>query len=69
MLISVVQNPALLQYQGKTLAEVAKMRKADPIETLLDLLAEDQAFTYVADVRDVGAGHRRGDQAAVGLDR
>ena len=48
VLISVVQNPALLQYQGKTLAEVAKMRKADPIETLLDLLADDQAFTSVA---------------------
>ena len=48
VLISVVQNPALLQYQGKTLAEVAKMRKADPIETLLDLLADDHAFTSVA---------------------
>jgi dihydroorotase/N-acyl-D-amino-acid deacylase len=48
VLISVVQNPALLQYQGKTLAEVAKMRKTDPIETLLDLLAEDQAYTSVA---------------------
>ncbi len=42
VLISVVQNPALLQYQGKTLAEVAKQRKADPIETLLDLLVEDR---------------------------
>lgn len=48
VLISVVQNPALLQYQGKTLAEVAKIRKTDPIETLLDLLAEDQAYTSVA---------------------
>jgi dihydroorotase/N-acyl-D-amino-acid deacylase len=48
VLISVVQNPDLIQYQGKTLAEVAKMRKRDPIETLLDLLAEDQAFTSVA---------------------
>ena len=48
VLISVVQNPALLQYQGKTLAEVARLRKKDAIETLLDILAEDQAYTYVA---------------------
>ncbi len=48
VLIGVVQNPALAQYQGKTLAEVAKLRKQDPIWTLLDILAEDQAFTSVA---------------------
>jgi len=48
VLVSVVQNPDLRQYQGKTLAEVAKIRKKDPIETLLDILAEDKAFTYVA---------------------
>lgn len=48
VLISVVQNPSLTQYQGKTLAEVAKLRKKDAIETLLDILAEDQAFTSVA---------------------
>jgi len=48
VVISVVQNPSLRQYQGKTLAEVAALRKKDPIETLLDILAEDQAYTYVA---------------------
>ncbi len=48
VLISVVQNPALRQYQGKTLAEVAALRKKDAIETLLDILAEDEAYTYVA---------------------
>jgi dihydroorotase/N-acyl-D-amino-acid deacylase len=48
VLISVVQKPDLQQYQGKTLAQVAKIRKKDPIETLLDILAEDQAFTSVA---------------------
>ena len=48
VLISVVQNPSLTRYQGKTLAEVAKLRKKDAIETLLDILAEDQAYTYVA---------------------
>ena len=48
VLISVVQNPALLPYQGKTLAEVAKLRKSDPIDALFDVLIEDQGYTYVA---------------------
>ncbi|HWN20082.1 MAG TPA: D-aminoacylase [Gemmatimonadales bacterium] len=48
ILIGAVQNPALLSLQGKTLAQVAKQRKADPIDALLDLLIEDQAYTYVA---------------------
>jgi dihydroorotase/N-acyl-D-amino-acid deacylase len=48
ILIGAVQNPALLSLQGKTLAEVARQRKADPIDALFDLLVEDRAFTSVA---------------------
>jgi N-acyl-D-amino-acid deacylase len=48
ILIGAVQNPALLPLQGKTLAEIARQKKADPIDALLDLLIEDQAYTYVA---------------------
>jgi N-acyl-D-aspartate/D-glutamate deacylase len=48
VLIGVVQNPALVQYQGKTLAEVAKLRKTDPINAIFDLLIEDNAYTNVA---------------------
>jgi dihydroorotase/N-acyl-D-amino-acid deacylase len=48
IMIGAVQNPALLSLQGKTLAEVARQRKADPIETLFDLLLEDRAYTSVA---------------------
>jgi N-acyl-D-amino-acid deacylase len=48
VLIGVVQNPALRQYQGKTLAQVAALRHTDAIDALLDVLAEDKAFTYVA---------------------
>ena len=48
ILIGAVQNPALLPLQGKTLAEVARQKRADPIDALLDLLIEDRAFTYVA---------------------
>jgi N-acyl-D-aspartate/D-glutamate deacylase len=48
ILIGAVQNPALLSLQGKTLAEVARQEKADPIDALFDLLVEDRAFTSVA---------------------
>jgi N-acyl-D-amino-acid deacylase len=48
VLIGAVQNPALVSYQGKTLAAVAKLRKTDPIETIFDLLIEDKAYTNVA---------------------
>ena len=48
VLIGVVQNPALSQYQGKTLAQVAALRHTDAIDALLDVLAEDKAYTYVA---------------------
>lgn len=48
ILIGAVQNPALLSLQGKTLAEVARQKNADPIDALFDLLVEDRAFTSVA---------------------
>lgn len=48
VLISTVQNPQLLPLQGKTLAELAKARNQEPIETLFDILIEDDAFTGVS---------------------
>jgi N-acyl-D-amino-acid deacylase len=48
VLIGAVQNPALLPLQGKTLAQIAREKKADPIDALMDLLIEDQAYTSVA---------------------
>jgi N-acyl-D-aspartate/D-glutamate deacylase len=48
VLISVVHNPKLLPLQGKTLAEVATLRGQDPIDALLDVLIEDQAYTSCA---------------------
>ncbi len=48
VMISVVQNPALKQYQGKRLSEVAKMLHKDPMDALFDLLIEDKAFTDCA---------------------
>ncbi len=48
VLVSVVQNPALRKFQGQTLAEIAKARGVKPIDALLDLLVEDEGYTYCA---------------------
>ncbi|HKD04476.1 MAG TPA: D-aminoacylase [Bryobacteraceae bacterium] len=48
ILICVVQNPKLLSLQGKTIAEIARMRKKDALDTIFDLLIEDNAATEVA---------------------
>jgi dihydroorotase/N-acyl-D-amino-acid deacylase len=46
--LSVVQNPKLVPLQGKTIAEIAKLWNKDSIDTIFDLLIEDNAFTSVA---------------------
>ena len=58
ILIGVVQNPKLRSLQGKTLAQVAELwikdppakdrPEADVMDTLFDLLIEDDGFTEVA---------------------
>jgi dihydroorotase/N-acyl-D-amino-acid deacylase len=48
IMVSVVHNPKLLPLQGKTIAEIAKMWGKDPIDTIFDLLIQDDAYTYVA---------------------
>jgi len=48
IMVAVVQNPKLLPLQGKTVAEIAKLWNKDPIDTVFDLLIEDEAFTNVA---------------------
>ena len=46
--ISTVSNPQLLGIQGHTLADIAKSRGTDPMDTLFDILVEDNAQTEVA---------------------
>jgi dihydroorotase/N-acyl-D-amino-acid deacylase len=46
--VCVVQNPQLLPLQGKTIAEIAKLWNKDPMDTIFDLLIQDDAFTNVA---------------------
>jgi N-acyl-D-amino-acid deacylase len=47
-IVGAVQNPKLMPLQGKTIAEIAKIWNKDPIDTVFDLLIEDEAFTGVA---------------------
>jgi N-acyl-D-amino-acid deacylase len=48
ILLCAVQSPKLVPLQGKTIAEIAKLWNKDPIDTVFDILIEDQAFTEVA---------------------
>ena len=45
ILVSVVQDPSLLPLQGKTIAEIAKQRHEDPIDTIFDLLIQDPGIS------------------------
>lgn len=45
ILVSVVQNTKLLPLQGKTIADIAKSQKKDPIDTIFDLLIEDPGMS------------------------
>jgi dihydroorotase/N-acyl-D-amino-acid deacylase len=47
-LLCAVQNRKLMPLQGKTIAEIAKIWNKDPIDTVFDLLIEDEAFTQIA---------------------
>jgi dihydroorotase/N-acyl-D-amino-acid deacylase len=44
ILVSVVHNPSLNLYVGKTIAQIAKERNADAIDTICDLLMEDPSM-------------------------
>ena len=48
ILLCVVQNAKLLPLQGKTIAEIAKLWKKDALDTIFDILIEDNAATEVA---------------------
>ncbi len=46
-IVGAVQNPKLMPIQGKTIAEIAKLWNEDPIDTVFDILVQDEAFTGV----------------------
>lgn len=43
ILLAGFRNPALRQYIGKNIGEVARLRGKDPIETIMDLILEDRS--------------------------
>ena len=45
--LSAVQNPKLIPLQGKSIAEIARLWNKDPIDTVFEILIEDEAFTMV----------------------
>jgi dihydroorotase/N-acyl-D-amino-acid deacylase len=48
VMIGVVQNPELKQFQGKRISEVAQIWKKDPMDAMFDILIADKAFTECA---------------------
>jgi N-acyl-D-aspartate/D-glutamate deacylase len=48
VMVSVVQNPDLRPLQGQTLDRIAAERGVDPIDALLDILVEDDGYSYGA---------------------
>jgi dihydroorotase/N-acyl-D-amino-acid deacylase len=48
ILVCVVHNPKLLPLQGKTIADIANVWGKDPLDTVFDLLIDDNAATSVA---------------------
>lgn len=49
VLLCELHNPGLVQFEGKTLADVAKAWNEDPIDALFDLLIKDNGQVGVAD--------------------
>lgn len=48
IMIAAVQNPKLLDLQGKTIAQIATEWHKDPKDTLFDILIQDNGYTYVS---------------------
>jgi N-acyl-D-amino-acid deacylase len=48
ILITSVENPQLVPLQGKTIAEIARLRHEDPQDAIFDMIIKDHAYTGVA---------------------
>ena len=71
VMISSVVNPALKQYTGKTVAEMAAMQKKDPLDALFDFVLEDNGLTgalyFIASEEDLQTGLKQ-PWTSIGLD-
>jgi N-acyl-D-amino-acid deacylase len=71
VVISGVFNPALRQYDGKTIAEVAKMQHKQPLDALFDFILADKgqsgALYFIANGKDLQFGLQQ-PWTSIGLD-
>ncbi len=71
VLVSGVDNPDLKQYDGQTLAQIAKEQGKDPLDVLMDLVIADKAQTgalyFIASEEDLRYGLKQA-WTSIGLD-
>ncbi|HET7453449.1 MAG TPA: D-aminoacylase [Thermoanaerobaculia bacterium] len=62
VLVTTVIDPGLKKYEGKTVEEIAKAEKKDPIDALMDIVLADKTntacITFIMDEADVKAAIR-----------
>jgi N-acyl-D-amino-acid deacylase len=71
ILLSGIVNPDFKQYDGKTLAQLAKLQAKDPLDALMDLVIVDKAQTgaiyFIANENDLRYGLKQ-QWTSIGLD-
>jgi N-acyl-D-aspartate/D-glutamate deacylase len=71
VLVAAVMNPELKKYEGKTLAEIARLENKPPFDTLFDFILADNAQTgalyFIANESDLEDGLRQ-PWTSIGLD-
>jgi len=71
ILLSGIVNPDFKQYDGKTLAQLAKLQAKDPLDALMDLVIVDKAETgaiyFIANENDLHYGLKQ-QWTSIGLD-
>jgi N-acyl-D-amino-acid deacylase len=71
VLVAGTQKPELKRFDGKTIAEIAQVEKKSPVDTLLDLVIEDEARTgaiyFIASEDDLQYGLKQ-PWTSIGLD-
>jgi N-acyl-D-amino-acid deacylase len=71
VLVSGIENPDLKKFDGKTVAEIAKIEKKDPLDALMDLVIGDEARSgalyFIANENDLRYGLKQ-PWTSIGLD-
>ena len=71
VMVASVVNPALKQYTGKTVAEIAQAQSKDPLDALMDFVLADKglsgALYFIASEEDLQTGLRQ-PWTSIGLD-